>query len=79
MNDNEHLDAIKKRLEGNEYFVHPLSDVNVRQDIEFLFNLLQEKEKKIEDLEKKTKLLSQQVMELMQEIENVKGDFGDIR
>jgi hypothetical protein len=79
MNDNERIEQIKKRLTENQYFIHPKTDVNVKEDIEFLVALLQKRDERISLLERKAQVLGQQVAELTTEIENVKTDFGDQR
>jgi len=78
MTDNR-IEEIKKRLEGNAYFVNPHSDANVAVDMRFLLGLLDERDKKIAGLEKKNEVLTHQLMELTTEIENVKSDFGNSR
>lgn len=70
--DSDRLGEIKKRLAENAYFLNPHTDVNVRDDIQFLLEM-------IARLEKKTNVLGQQVVELTTEIENVKSDFGGNR
>jgi len=72
MSQEKQIDEIRVRLEQNAYFINPHSDVNVRDDMAFLL-------KKVEQLEKKNQLLSEHVAELIQEIENVKADFGNHR
>lgn len=72
MSTDNRINEIKMRLEKNDYFINPHSDVNVREDLSFLL-------KKIEQLEKKNELLSEHVSDLTQEMENVKADFGNQR
>jgi len=49
-------------------------------DISFLLDTIEEKDKKIKSLEKKTGVLSQQNLEMAAEMENVRSDFGqDLR
>ena len=60
MNDQQRLQDIRQRLKTNQIQT---------DDVSFLLAL-------VEDRERKLKTLSQQVMELNQEIENVKADFG---
>lgn len=69
MFDQERLTLIEKRLAANDYFVNPHADVNVQDDIQYLLNLVRKKEENM-------KILAAQLMELTQEIENVKSDFG---
>lgn len=76
MNEIERLAEIRRRLASNEYFLHPLSDANTRDDISYLLEVVQERDKRVAQLEKKTQVLSTQVLELSQEIENVRSDFG---
>ena len=76
MDEKERIEIIKSRLLQNEYFIHPLSDANVKEDMLLILEILKKKDDRITQLEKKSALLSQQVSELIQEIENVKGDFG---
>jgi len=79
MDDNERIEQIKKRLAANEYFINPHSDVNVRGDVEYLLHSSEKRTSASPSLKKKSALLSQQVQELVIEIENVKGDFGNLR
>jgi hypothetical protein len=68
----ERVAEIRRRLKENAYFLNPHSDVSVREDVEFLLGL-------VDRLEKKGSVLSQQVLELTQEIENVRSDFDSRR
>jgi len=77
--DIKRLGDIKKRLKENAYFLNPHSDANAREDISFLLDLLEKKDKLLSQLEKKGTVLSQQVLELTQEIENVRSDFDSQR
>lgn len=61
MTNADRLNEIKKRLASAQT---PRPD-----DVSFLLSM-------IEDLEKKNKVLSAHVLELTQEIENTKSDFG---
>ena len=76
MNEQEKIAEIKQKLQNNDYFIHPLSDSNIKEDFSFLVNLLDQQQKRISQLEKKNEVLLTQVMDLNQEIENVKSDFG---
>src|SRR5438105_1919037 len=73
--EQERLEEIKRRLQSNEYFIHPLSDANAQKDLATLLSLIEEKSRKIQDLEAKNKILTNHAMELSQEIENIKSDF----
>jgi hypothetical protein len=64
MDDNERLEEISKRVETNTYLA------NAAADIRFLLEL-------VEKLHKKTEILSQHNLELTQEMENIKADFGE--
>lgn len=77
--NTDRVSEIKARLESNAYFINPHSDVHVADDIRYLLNLLAEKDLKLEQFQKKNDVLSQHVMELTQEIENVRSDFGNNR
>jgi len=77
MDGEDRIAEIKRKLEENAYFVNPLSDANVKEDIAFLLNLLRQQNEVMEKLKRKNDVLSHQNLELTQEIENVKGDFGD--
>lgn len=66
MNDVDRLEEIRKRLAGNGYLA------NAAADMSFLLEQL-------EKLRKKNEVLLQQNLELTQEMENVKDDFGDTR
>jgi hypothetical protein len=63
MTDLERIESIREQLARDQYFE--------KSDVEFLLHLLEKRDKKIE-------VLSTQTMELMQEIENVKSDFGGL-
>jgi cell division protein FtsB len=52
--------------------VNPHSDVNVVDDMKYLLD-------QVEKLQKKNDVLSQHNMELTQEMENVRSDFGNDR
>lgn len=69
MTENNRLKEIKERLASNAYFLNPHADASVRDDIAYLLSL-------IDELEKKSKALSQHAMELTQEMENIRSDFG---
>ena len=75
MTDAERLDQIKKRLEHNAYVVHPMTDVDIREDLRFLISQLEKAEAKAVELERQNKLVVQQNLELTVAIENVKADF----
>jgi prefoldin subunit 5 len=66
------LDEIRKRLKENAYFINPHADAHVGEDLAYLLN-------KIDELEKKNRVLSEHISDLTQEIENVKADFGNQR
>lgn len=72
MIDPNRVAEIKTRLTGNAYFINPLSDANAAKDIAYLLGLL-------EELQKKNEVLAQQNLELTQEMENTKSDFGTSR
>ncbi len=76
MTELQRIEEIRQRLATNAYFLNPHSDVNVREDIAYLVSQLEQRESKIADLEKKNKVLANHALELTQEIENVKSDFG---
>jgi hypothetical protein len=61
MNDNESLERIRKKLSSAQGITS--------EEAEFLM-------KRISELEKKSSLLSQHVLELTEELENTKMDFG---
>lgn len=79
MEEKERIAQIESRLKNNDYFINPHSNFNVKYDLVYLLTLIQEKDKKIDFLEKKVDVVSTQMMELSQEIENVKSDFGNQR
>ncbi len=79
MLDNDRVPDIKHRLETNAYFVNPHSDAHVADDMRYLLELVEEQKKKMETLQKKNEVLSAHVLELTQEMENVKSDFGNDR
>ena len=65
MIDSLRLLEIKNRIEA--------------KDAAYLLGLLEEQDKKIENLQKKNAVLSAHVLELTLEMENVKSDFGNNR
>ena len=68
MNDNENLERIRKKLNAAQGITS--------EDAEFLFGTLSAQAARISELEKKSALLSRHVLELTEELENVKMDFG---
>ena len=71
MNENELKNELKNKLDKKTL---------IRGDLEKLFDLLDQKESKIHQLEQKNQILLQQNMELTQEMESIKSDFGgDLR
>ena len=64
MNDNERLEEISKRIQSKSYLA------NAGADIQYLLEL-------IGRLQKKVEVLSTHNLELTQEMENIKSDFGD--
>jgi hypothetical protein len=77
--DTDRIAAIRKRLSENSYFLNPHSDANAREDLSFLLSLMEQKDLLIAKLEKKGTVLSQQVLELTQEMENIRSDFDSHR
>lgn len=73
------IDKIEERIRTNSYFVNPLSDGNAAEDLRYLLGVLENQKKEIESLQKKNEVLSLQLLNLTQEIENVKSDFGNSR
>lgn len=69
MDELERLAEIKKKSK----------DPSMAEDIHYLIGLVEEKNKKLQDLEKKNNVLSTHVLELTQEMENTKADFGGSR
>jgi cell division protein FtsB len=63
MDDNTRLEEIKKRVTTGGYLA------NAAADIEFLLEQL-------EKFHKKNEILAQHNLELTQEMENIKSDFG---
>ena len=76
MTDESLLHKIKERVDSDIAY---LTNAKIQEDVRYLLSLLEEKSKKIEHLQKKSDVLGNQVLELTQEIENVKRDFGDMR
>lgn len=50
-----------------------------RGEVLQLLEILEKKSKRVEELEKKAEVLSNHVLELTQEMENIKMDFGNNR
>ena len=69
MNQDE-IESALKRLRAQ------LNDASQR-DLDLLVVELQSREKRIGELEKNLKTMSHQILELNQEIENVRMDFGE--
>jgi|GEM_PF-4751068 len=68
MDEKERLESLKKQyLDAGS-----LS----RNDIQFLFDFIDEQVKKMVRMEKKNEILYNQNLELTQEMENLRGDFG---
>ena len=68
MNDNEALERIRKKLTSAQGITS--------EDAEFLVGTVSTQAARIAELEKKSALLSRHVLELTEELENVKMDFG---
>lgn len=70
MNDSERLDSIRRKF-GSSGAAGLESD-----DVEFLLSLAERQAAKTAELEKKNSVLSRHVLELTEEMENVRMDFG---
>jgi len=77
MDDEQRLDEIRRRIHGKGASDSSAVGRETREDIIFLLDLLQTTSAVLEKQKKKNDILSQQNLELTQEIENVKGDFGE--
>lgn len=71
MTDTERLESIRKKLSPAPG-ISPSADGLTREDIDFLLG-------RVSELEKKNNVLSRHVMELTEEMENVRMDFGGNR
>jgi len=71
MTDAERLESILKKLSPAPG-ISPSADGVTRDDIDFLL-------RRVGELEKKNAVLSRHVMELTEEMENVRMDFGGNR
>ena len=71
MTDAERLESLRKKLSPAPG-ISPSADGITRDDIDFLLG-------RIGELEKKNSVLSRHVMELTEEMENVRMDFGGNR
>lgn len=76
MNEHDRLSEINNKLKTNAYWATPNARLDAGDDMAYLLSLMDEKNQKMQQLEKKTKVLHQQNMELMQEMEMIKSDFG---
>ncbi|MBV9079910.1 MAG: hypothetical protein JO102_02185 [Elusimicrobia bacterium] len=72
MNDYEQLEQIRRKIESANGDGAPIS----RHEALSLLRALDEQSKRSAELEKKNGVLSRHVMELTEELENVKADFG---
>lgn len=68
MSDLNLINDIKRKLAAQEYRLAKHDEIE--RDISVLLNLLAKKEEKIQ-------VIAQQNMELVQEMENIRADFGD--
>jgi hypothetical protein len=66
MNDIDRLEEIRKRVNANEYLANAVADLG------FLLEL-------VDKLRMKNELLNQRNLELIQEMENIRADFGNDR
>ena len=78
MTDEDRLESIHHKLNSTpgEPAVGPAV---TRDDVEFLVNLARRQFTKLAELDKKNALLSRHVLELTEEMENVRMDFGGNR
>jgi hypothetical protein len=79
MKNSDRLAEIKQRLDTNAYFINPHADVDVAQDLRHLIDVIAEQDAKIAQLQKKNDVLAQHALELTQEMENIRSDFGNNR
>jgi len=77
MNEEKRLEDICRRINEKTDLDSAEVAEKAREDIIFLLDLLQTTSAVLEKQKKKNDILSQQNLELTQEIENVKGDFGE--
>ncbi len=68
MTDAERIESIRKKLSPAPG-ISPSADGVTRDDIDFLLT-------RVGDLERKNSVLSRHVLELTEEMENVRMDFG---
>ncbi len=76
MHENDRIKKIEDKIVSDPAY---LTNPAIQEDVRHLLQLVQQQMEKINLLTKKTDVLSAQVLELTQEIENVKGDFGGFR
>lgn len=67
---------LKERAFSPGYFSDPSRQADRQADFMRLIAFLEEKEKEIARLKKKSEVLFQQNMELTQEMESIRSDFG---
>jgi DNA repair ATPase RecN len=74
---SDRIAEIKSKLSSHMYKIENIK--SAEDDIQFLLDQINEKDEFLKRAQKKTDVLSQQVLELTQEIENAKSDFGGQR
>lgn len=72
MDRSQRFETIRHRVNEASAEQHGVSI----EDAAFLLSLIDEKEDRVRLLEKKNEVLSRQLLELTQEMENMRGDFG---
>ena len=74
--EDEKLRTIQKRLGARDYLLGTMAREQMEADVRFLLERLDAKDRHIADLEEQNKTLAARSLELVQEIENTKADFG---
>lgn len=75
MDQNDSLGEIRRRAVSNDYSLRPAGDSSAKEDVLHLLSVIEQLTRRVEDLEKKNKALSQHALELTQEMENIRADF----
>lgn len=69
LDESNRIEEIKRKLEDKD-------DVDLKKDLSWLLHALEEKNKTLIRMKKKNEILHNQNLELTQEMEMIRSDFG---